>query len=82
MSRHLVWLSVAVLVLSTLVIASTIARPDGDARTVEQVNMTRPDFERVFRDVASLSVPAFDDVQREALRQSALKRIVGAGLNR
>jgi hypothetical protein len=79
MSRNALKLSIAVAVvaLSTLVV-STIARPGIGNPIVEQVNTTRPDFDRVFSDAASVSFPAFTDVDRETLRQIGLKRINGA----
>jgi hypothetical protein len=75
MSQNLLKLSVAVLALSSLVIASTIARTGIGNPVVEQANMTRPDFDRVFSDAASVNVPGFTDVDRETLRQTGLKRI-------
>jgi hypothetical protein len=77
MSRNLLKLSVAVVLLSTLVVVSTIARPGIGNPIAEQVNMTRPDFDRVFSDAASVSLPAFTDVDRETLRQIGLKRMDG-----
>jgi hypothetical protein len=82
MSRNLVKLSVAVVALSALVIASPIARPIIGNPIVEQVNTTRLDFDRVFADAASVNVPAFTDVDREALRQVGLKRMNGSGSSR
>jgi hypothetical protein len=75
MSRNMLKLSVAVIALSTLVAASTIARPGIGNPIVEQANMTRPDFDRVFTDAASVTLPAFTDVDRETLRQVGLKRM-------
>ena len=56
MSRNALKLSIAVAVvaLSTLVV-STIARPGIGNPIVEQVNTTRPDFDRVFSDAASVN---------------------------
>jgi hypothetical protein len=78
MSRNVLKLSVAVVVLSTLVVVSTIARPGIGNPIAEQVNMTRPDFDRVFSDAASVSLPAFSDVDRETLRHIGLMRINGS----
>jgi len=82
MSRNMLKLSVAVVALSTAVVAlstlvavSTIARPGIGNPVAEQVNMTRPDFDRVFSDAESVSLPAFTDVDRETLRRIGLKRI-------
>ena len=77
MSRNLLKLSLAVVALSALVIASPIARPGIGDPIVEQANTTRPDFDRVFADAASVSLPAFTDVDRETLRQAVLKRMNG-----
>ena len=82
MSRNLLKLSVAVVALSALVIASPIARPVIGNPIAEQGNMTRPDFDRVFADAVSVRVPAFTDVDRETLRQAGLKRINGSRSNR
>jgi Flp pilus assembly protein CpaB len=78
MSRDLLKLSLAVVVLSSLVAASTIAWSSIGTPIAEQANMTRPDFDRVFSDVASVSLPAFTDVDRETLRQTGLKRVNGS----
>jgi len=76
MSRNALKLSVAVAVvsLSTLVVVSTIARPGIGNPVAEQVNMTRPDFDRVFSDAESVN-SAFTDADRETLRHIGLKRI-------
>jgi hypothetical protein len=78
MSHNLLRLTVAVAALSSLVVAASIARPGIGNPIVEQANMTRPDFDRVFADAASISLPAFTDVDRETLRQAGLKRINGS----
>jgi hypothetical protein len=78
MSRNWLKLSVAVVALSALVVASPIARPVIGNPIAEQANTTRPDFDRVFADAASVSVPAFTDVDRETLRQAGLKRVNGS----
>jgi hypothetical protein len=74
MPRHVIKLSVAVVALSTLVVVSTIARSGIGNPIAEQINMTRPDFDRVFSDAASVN-SAFTDVDRETLRHIGLKRI-------
>ena len=81
MSRKVVNLSVAMVALSALAVVSTIARP-GTSNPVEQVTMTTPDFDRVFSDAASVTLPAFTDADREALRQIGLRRIDGSRSDR
>jgi hypothetical protein len=79
MSHDLLRLSVAVAALSGLIIASTFARPGIGNAIAEQANTTRPDFDQVFTDAATVSLPAFD---RETLRQAGLKRVNGSRSSR
>jgi hypothetical protein len=74
-SRNLLLkLSVVIVTLGTAVVVSTIAQPGPRDPVAEQVNMTRPDFDRVFSDAESVNL-SYTDVDREALRQIGLKRI-------
>ena len=74
MSRNALKLSVAVVALSTLVAVSTIARSGIGNPIAEQVNTTRPDFDRVFSDAESVN-SVYTDADRETLRHIGLKRI-------
>ena len=81
MSRNALKLSVAVVALSALVAVSTIARPGIGNPIAEQVNTTRPDFDREFSDAESVN-SAFTDADRETLLHIGLKRINGMRTDR